>query len=556
MPSETPHIRPAAAAAGRAASAAQAPRRLGLVLAVITTAQLMLALDLTIVNVALPHIQAALGFSGSNLEWVVNAYAVAFGGLLLLGGRSGDLLERRRVFIAGLLVFALASLVGGFATGQAWLLAARAVQGAGAAMAAPTALSLIAVTFPEGRPRNRAVAVYSAMFILGQVVGLLAGGLLVAYASWRWVFFVNVPIGLVVAALATRVLPQTTRRAGRFDLPGAVTATAGVALLVYGLSNAATTPDGVSHWGDTKVVVSLAAAAVLLAAFGVIETRSRYPLLPMRLLRSRDRSGALLISLCTGTAILGMFFFLTLFIQEVWGYSALRTGLAYLPYVPAILVMTAVAQRAVSRIGARPLLITGSALAAAGMIWLSRITEHSTYAGGMLGPALLLGAGLGLLFVPMSLVILNKVNTSDTGAASSLNNVGLQVGGSIGLAVVGTVAWSAVASSQRSQAAAAARAGVHTTGARAAALQTQIYHHALATGFSRGYLVSAGVLALILIIALFMMRVRRQDLSGADPMSEPAGDTSSPNPAEARETHHRVMATQPADANRRGPGKA
>jgi len=306
-----------------------------------------------------------------------------------------------------------------------------------------------------------------------------------------------------------------------------------------------------------------------MAAFGVIETRSRYPLLPIRLLRSRDRSGALLISLCTGTAILGMFFFLTLFIQEVWGYSALRTGLAYLPYVPAILVMTAVAQRAVSRIGARPLLITGSALAAGGMIWLSRITEHSTYAGGMLGPALLLGAGLGLLFVPMSLVILNKVNTSDTGAASSLNNVGLQVGGSIGLAVVGTVAWSAVASSQRSQAAAAARAGVHrsqaaaaaragvhTTGARAAALQTQIYHHALATGFSRGYLVSAGVLALILIIALFMMRVRRQDLSGADPMSEPAGDTSSPNPAEARETHHRVMATQPADANRRGPGKA
>ena len=207
MPSETPQTRPAAPYAP-AVTTAQAPRRLGLVLAVITTAQLMLALDLTIVNVALPHIQAALGFSGSNLEWVVNAYAVAFGGLLLLGGRSGDLLERRRIFIAGLLVFALASLLGGFATDQAWLLAARAVQGAGAAMAAPTALSLIAVTFPEGRPRNRAIAVYSAMFILGQVVGLLAGGLLVAYASWRWVFFVNVPIGLVVAALATRVLPH------------------------------------------------------------------------------------------------------------------------------------------------------------------------------------------------------------------------------------------------------------------------------------------------------------------------------------------------------------
>jgi EmrB/QacA subfamily drug resistance transporter len=521
----------AAAVDGGAAPATQAPRRLGLVLAVIATAQLMLALDLTIVNVALPHIQAALHFSGSNLEWVVNAYAVTFGGLLLLGGRSGDLLERRRIFIAGLLVFSLASLLGGFATDQAWLITARAAQGAGAAMAAPTALSLIAVTFPEGRPRNRAIAVYTAMFILGQVVGLLAGGLLVTYASWRWVMFVNVPIGLVVATLATRVLPTSGRRAGRFDLPGAITATAGVALLVYGLSNAATTPDGVSHWGDTKVVVSLAAAAVLLASFVVIEIRSRYALLPMRLLHSRDRSGAFLISLCVGTAILGMFFFLTVFIQEVWGYSPLRTGVAYLPYVPAILVMTVVAQRGVSRIGARPLLIAGSAIAAGGMFWLSRITEHSTYAGGMLGPALVLGAGLGLVFVPLSLVILNKVNAGDAGAASSLFNVGQQVGGSIGLAVVGTVAWSAVASSLRSQAAAAAKAGVHVSGAKAAALQTQVYHHALATGFARGYLVSAGVLALAAIIALAVIRVTRQDLSDADPTPEPAGDTTSPSRA-------------------------
>jgi MFS family permease len=277
----------------------------------------MVALDVTIVTVALPHIQAALGFSGSNLEWVVNAYAVTFGGLLLLGGKSGDLLERRRVFIAGLLVFVLASLLGGLATGQAWLITARAVQGAGAAMVAPTALSLIAVTFPEGPPRTRATAVYSAMAIVGIVAGLIAGGLLVTYASWRWVMFVNVPIGLAVAALASQVLPETGRRAGRFDLPGAFTATAGVAALVYGLSNAATTQDGVSHWGDAKVVASLAGAAVLLAAFAVIETRSADPLLPVRVLRSRDRSGAYLIALCVGTALIGMFFFLTLFIQEV-----------------------------------------------------------------------------------------------------------------------------------------------------------------------------------------------------------------------------------------------
>jgi EmrB/QacA subfamily drug resistance transporter len=515
--------------AASAAPAAPAPRRLGLALAVIATAQLMVALDLTIVTVALPHIQAALHFSGSNLEWVVNAYAVAFGGLLLLGGRSGDLLGRRRVFIAGLLVFVLASLLGGLATDQAWLITARAVQGAGAAMAAPTALSLIAVTFPEGPPRNRAMAVYSAMAILGVVAGLIAGGLLVTYASWRWVMFVNVPIGLAVAALATRVLPATGRRAGRFDLPGAITATAGVAALVYGLSNAATTPDGVSHWGDAKVVASLAAAAVLLTAFAVIETRSTDPLLPIRVLRSRDRSGAYLISLCVGTALLGMFFFLTLFIQDVWGYSPLKTGVAYLPFVPVILAATVVAQQAVTRIGARPLLIAGSAIGAGAMFWLSRITEHSTFAGGMLGPEMVLGAGLGPLFVLIFLVGLTKVNNNDTGVASSLVNVGQQVGGSIGLAVLGTVAWSAVASSLRSQAAAAARAGGHAAGAQAALLQTRMYDHALATGFARGYLVSAGVLALAAIIALAVIRVRRQDLSAADPMSEPAGDATSPS---------------------------
>jgi EmrB/QacA subfamily drug resistance transporter len=531
MPTQTPGTGAAAVAGGTAPTAptAPVPRRLGLALAVIATAQLMVVLDLNIVTVALPHIQRALGFSGSNLEWVVNAYAVAFGGLLLLGGRSGDLLERRRILIAGLLVFVLASLAGGLATDQAWLIAARAVQGAGAAMAAPAALSLIAVTFPEGPPRNRAVAVYSAMAIVGIVVGLLAGGLLVTYLSWRWVMFVNVPIGLVVAALAARVLPRTGRRAGRFDLPGAITATAGVAALVYGLSNAATTPNGVSHWGDAKVIASLTAAAVLLAAFAVIETRSTDPLLPFRVLRSRDRTGAYLINLCVGTALLGMFFFLTLFIQDVWGYSALKTGLAYLPFVPVVLVMTVVTQQAVTRIGARPLLIIGTAVGAAGMFWLSRITEHSSFAGGMLGPELVLGAGLGILFVVVFLVGLTKVSDTDAGVASSLVNVGQQVGGSIGLAVVGTVAWSAVADSLRSQAAAAARAGVHATGARAAALQARMYDHALATGFSRGYLVSAGVLVLALIIALTVVRIRRQDLSGADPMSEPAGDASSPS---------------------------
>jgi EmrB/QacA subfamily drug resistance transporter len=513
------------ASAPHASTAGSAPpRRLGLALAVIATAQLMVVLDATIVNVALPHIQTALGFSDSSLEWVVNAYTLVFGGLLLLGGRSGDLLGRRRIFITGLLVFALASLLGGFATDQAWLLAMRAVQGAGGAMAAPTALSLIAVTFPEGPPRNRAMGVYAAVSVAGIAVGLIAGGLLVTYLSWRCVFFVNVPIGLVTAALATRVLRESERRTGRFDLPGAITATLGIAALVYGLSNAATTPNGVSHWGDTKVIVSLVVGAVLLVVFGVIEVRSKQSLMPIRVLRSRDRTGAYLISLCIGTALFGMFFFLTLFVQDVWEYSALKTGIAFLPLVAVIMLTSGISSQAVNRIGARPLMIAGAALGAGGMFWLSRISEHSSYADGLLGPMLIIAAGLGLVFVPMSLVSLTKVGNNDAGVASSLLNVGQEVGGSIGLAILGTVAWSAVANSARSRAASAAAAAkvrVHLTAAKAAAPQTQIYHHALATGFSKGFVVAAGIMVLALIIALVAIRVTRKDLAGLDPMATP-----------------------------------
>ena len=530
MSASTPNTGPparvvstAAASNATATPGSGAPtRRLGLALAVIATAQLMVVLDGTIVNVALPHIQTALGFSGTNLEWVVNAYTLVFGGLLLLGGRSGDLLGRRRIFITGLLVFAGASLLGGFATDQAWLLAARAIQGAGAAMAAPTALSLIAVTFPEGPPRNRALGVYASMTVAGVAVGLIAGGLLVSYLSWRWVFFVNVPIGLVVAALATRVLPESQRSTGRFDLPGAITGTLGVGSLVYGLSSAATTTNGVSHWGDTKVIASLAAAVVLLAAFAVIEVRSTHALLPIRVLRSRDRTGAYLISLCVGTALFGIFFFLTIFVQNVWGYSPLKTGIAFLPLVAVIIVLSGIASQAVNRIGARPLLIAGSASMAGGMFWLSRITEHSSYAGGLLGPMLIIATGLGLLFVPMTLVALTKVRNEDTGVASSLVNVGQQVGGAIGLAILGTVAWSAVASNLRSHTAAAAAAAKAAGHPLTAATQTQIQHHALATGFSQAFLVSAVISLLALIIALAAIRVTRQDLSGVDQLAAPA----------------------------------
>jgi EmrB/QacA subfamily drug resistance transporter len=484
-------------------------RRLGLALAVIATAQLMVVLDATIVNVALPHIQTALGFSGTNLEWVVNAYALAFGGLLLLGGRSGDLLGRRRIFIAGLLVFSLASLAGGFATDPAWLLTARVVQGIGGAFAAPTALSLIAVTFPEGRPRNRAMGVYAAMSVSGAAVGLIAGGLLVQYADWRWVLFVNAPIGLAAAALAARVLPESQRRRGAFDLPGAITGSLGLALLVYGLSNAATSVNGVSHWGDTKVIGPLAASVVLLVTFGIIEVRSTHALVPMRVLRSRDRTGAYLISLCVGTALFGMFFFLTVFVQDVWGYSPLRTGIAYLPMVLTIMAASAIASRLVARIGARPLMLAGSVIATGGLFWLSRLNEGSHYVSGLMGPMMVTALGLGLIFVPLSLVALAKVADHDAGVASSLLNTGQQVGGSIGLAVLGTVAWSAVADSIRSQA------------ATAAALRKAVTDHALSVGFAKGYEVSAVIALLALIITVTAIRVKRSDLAGINPVAAP-----------------------------------
>jgi EmrB/QacA subfamily drug resistance transporter len=494
---------------------------------VIATAQLMVVLDATIVNVALPHIQTALGFSDSGLEWVVNAYALTFGGLLLLGGRAGDILGRRRVFIAGIVVFSLASLLGGFAQSQEWLLAARALQGVGGAIVAPTALSLVTTTFPEGPPRNRAMGVYAAMSIGGAAVGLLAGGVLTTYLSWRWVLFVNVPIGIVVFFLAPRALGESQRHPGRFDLPGAFTGTLGLAALVYGLSSAATGANGVSHWGDPKVLGSLAAAVVLLAVFLLIEARSPHALMPLRIFRNRSRSGAYLIMLCVGTAMFGMFFFMTLFVQNVWGYSALKTGIAYLPMVAMIMAFAGISTQLVPRIGARPLLAIASAIATGGMFWLSRINEHSTYAGGLLGPMLLTAAGLGMLFMPATLVALSKVDDRDAGLASSLVNTGQQVGGSIGLAILGTVAWTVVANTAKHSAAqakaaavAAARAGhpLHPTAVQVKSATTSIYDHALAVGFSRGFEVSAGIMFLALIVTLVMIRVTREDLAGVQPM--------------------------------------
>jgi EmrB/QacA subfamily drug resistance transporter len=491
----------------------------------------MVVLDATIVNVALPHVQRALGFSGSGLEWVVNAYAVTFGGLLLLGGRAGDILGRRRVFVFGLLLFSAASLLGGFATSEWWLLTARAVQGAGGAVIAPTALALITTNFPEGGERNRAFGVYAAMAGAGSAVGLLLGGVLTTYASWRWVLFVNVPIGIAVAAAAPRVLSESPRRPGQIDVAGAVTGTGGVALLVYGLSKAATGADGISHWGDAQVLASLTASVVLLISFVLIEMRSPRPLLPMRVLADRNRSGAYLIMLCIATGLFGLFFFLTLFIQTVLGYSAIRSGIAYLPFAVGVVLASALASRLVARIGPRPLIVAGSAMVAGGMFWFSRLTEHSGYAGQLLGPQLVSSCGLGLVFVPLALVALHNVAEQDSGVASSLLNTAQQVGGAIGLALLGTVAWTAVADSVRTQAthavAATAKAGTPPP--------ASIYHHALTVGFSRAFLVAAGIGLLALIIAIATIRVRRQDLSGAGPApQEAAQQPAAPQPATAQ----------------------
>jgi EmrB/QacA subfamily drug resistance transporter len=503
-----------------ATAAGGGTRRLGLALLVIATAQLMVVLDATIVNVALPHIEQALNFSGTGLEWVVNAYAVTFGGLLLLGGRAGDILGRRRVFVFGLLLFSGASLLGGFATSEWWLLTARAIQGVGGAVIAPTALALITTNFPEGAERNRAFGVYAAMAGAGSAAGLLLGGVLTTYASWRWVLFVNVPIGILVAVAAPRVLAESARRPGRIDVAGAITGTGGVALLVYGLSRAATGPDGVSHWGDTQVLASLAASAVLLVSFVLIERRSPHPLLPMRVLADRNRSGAYLIMLCIATGLFGLFFFLTLFIQDVLGYSAVRSGFAYLPFAVGVVVASAVASQLVPRIGPRPLIVAGAAAVAGGMFWFSRLTEHAGYAGQLLGPMIVSSCGLGLVFVPLALVALHNVAERDSGVASSLLNTAQQVGGAIGLALLGTVAWTTVADSARTQvaqaAAAAARAG-RPVPKPGAPLPPSIYDHALTAGFSRAFVVAAAIGLLALVIAILTIRVRRQELSGAAP---------------------------------------
>jgi EmrB/QacA subfamily drug resistance transporter len=480
------------------------PRRLALV--TISVAQLMFLLDATIVNVALPSIQRSLHFSGSALEWVVTGYSIAFGGLLLLGGRAGDLLGLRRLFVGGLVVFTLASLLGGLATAPWWLLACRAVQGVAAAGASPAALSLIAATFPDGPPRHRALGVYTAIAGAGGPIGLVAGGLITTYLSWRWVMFANVPVGLLVIAAAVRAFRPTPRRPGRFDTPGALTATLGVTLLVYGLISAATDGTGRGHWADPPVLVALAAGAALLAAFVAIEARTPHALVPLRIFADRSRSGTYLVLVLSSAAMFGVYFFLTLFLQRVRGYTALQTAVLYVPLSLLLMAGAKVSSRVVARTGARPLAVWGLAVGALGMAWMSRAGEREGLLTAVLLPTVVTYGGLGLTAVPLTLTALANVRPGDSGLASGLFNTARQVGGAIGLAVIGTVAWSAAAAADhRSGGGGAAH---RPAGGGAAG---EIGGHALAAGVQRGFAVAAAISALGLLVALLTLPRGRPD---------------------------------------------
>ncbi|MFL6171958.1 MAG: MFS transporter [Marmoricola sp.] len=408
--------------------------RRGLVLAVILIAQLMVVLDMSIVNVALPDMQRALGFSPTGLSWVLNAYSLAFGGLLLLGARTGDLIGRRPTFLVGIAVFTLASLAGGFAVDGTALIASRAIQGIGAAFAAPATLSLLTTMFPEGRERTRALGLYTAVSVGGVSFGLVAGGILTELASWRWVMLVNVPIGILVAAIAWVAVPHTARRPGRFDLVGAVTSTAGVSGVVFGFVHAA------SHgWGSPVTLVTILGGVALLGLFMYVERGAAEPITPLSLFASRIRSGALLARMFLIAGAMGAFFYLTQYLQDVLGFSPIEAGLAFLPMTASVFIASQSSSRyLVERFGDRPVMIVGAVLSLASILWLTRLDVSSGYADVVVA-LVLLGFGNGLAFVPLTSSALHAVRPEEAGAAAGLVNVAQQLGSALGLAGLVTV---------------------------------------------------------------------------------------------------------------------
>ncbi len=432
-----------------------------LVVVVVCVAQFMVVLDATIVNVALPSIQRGLGFGPSSLQWVINMYTLIFGGFMLLGGRAGDLIGRRRVFAAGIMLFSGASLLNGLARSSGMLIAGRGLQGLGGALLAPAVLSIITTTFSDGKDRAKALAIWSAIAAGGGAVGLLLGGVLTDLASWRWIFFVNVPVGAALAAATVRYVPESrselTQRT--FDLPGAVSVTAGLVVLVFAIVKSNS-----YGWASPRTIGLLTAGVVLLVGFLALEHRSSAPLVRLSIFRLPGLAAADLTLLLTAAAVFATFFFVSLYLQQILGYRPLSAGAAFLPLSVGIATGATVARRLVPRLGVRVVPVIGLALATAGMIVLTQLPVHGRYVSNLLPGVLPLGLGMGLTFVPITLTGTSAVSRDDAGLASGLLNTAQQVGGSIGLAVLATLATSRTSSLLHGPAAAASVPAARASG--------------------------------------------------------------------------------------------
>jgi len=481
--------RPTAAPAGRISSP-------GLVLVLVALAQFMVVLDATIVNVALPSIQRGLHFSSESLQWVVNAYTLAFGGFLLLGGRAADLFGRKRLFLAGIALFSAASLLNGLAGSAAMLVIGRALQGLGGALVAPAALSIITTTFADGRERTRALGVWSAVAVGGGAVGLLLGGILTDLVAWQWVFFVNVPVGAVAFLLSLRYVPESRATTGvsRIDVWGAVTVTAGLLVAVYAIVNAQT-----AGWVSAQTAGLGAVAVALLAAFVAIEARHPHPLIRLGILRVRSLAGADSAMLVVASGMFGMFFFASLYVQDVLGYSPLRAGLAFLPVTAGIITGAGLSQRLIRSVGVRAVGVSGMTLAAAGLVVLSRIPVAGSYATDLLPGLLMMAVGMGLTFVPITLIATTNVDQRDAGLASGLLNTAQQVGGALGLAILATLS--------------AGRTGNVLAGLGHAPVNADRLG-AMVSGFQLAFIVAAVMIAAGAVILAVV--VRREHVAGID----------------------------------------
>jgi EmrB/QacA subfamily drug resistance transporter len=467
---------------------ASSERRKWLALALLSAVQFMVVLDIAIVNVALPSIKVDLGFSQQNLQWVISAYALVFGGFLLLGGRAADLIGRRRLFLVGVVVFTVASLLAGLAWSEASLIGARAIQGLGAAIISPAALSILSTTFTEGRERNLALGVWGAVGGFGAAAGVLLGGVLTQTLSWPWIFFVNVPVGTLAFVLAPRLLRESRDASVKtFDVPGAVLVTSGLSSLVYAI-----TQGGNQGWTSGRTLGFLGASLVLLAAFGWWERRHEEPLMRFGILRTKTVAGANVAGFIMGTAMFSMFLMLTLYMQQVLGYSPMKTGVAYLAVAGTAIVWSAVAAQLVSRVGVKPILVIGMSSLTAGLVYFTQVSVHGSYVGDLLPGFLLTGLGIGFAFVPISIAALAGVRASEAGLASGLFNTSQQIGGALGIAALSTIATS------------------HTNSALAAGTAVP---SALVNGFTAAFIAGAGIAAAGIVAALTL--IRRNELERA-----------------------------------------